>query len=98
MEQGCKRMMAMHLLMGAHRERYGSAIEDFECAYLMVMDKKNTYPKTFDDAYILLKGWKKSNVKHDSMKPGVSFNIVGDDDNGTALVNQGNKYNGPPCS
>ncbi|KAL7480429.1 hypothetical protein ACHAW6_006122, partial [Cyclotella cf. meneghiniana] len=29
---------------------------------------------------------------------GVSFNTVGDDDDGTALVNQGKSYNGPPCS
>ena len=98
MDQGIERMTAMHFLMGADRDRYGSAIEDFESAYLM--DRKNRYPKTLHDAYTLLKGWKKnSTMKQHPMKLGVSFYTVGDgDEEETALVNHGGKYNGPPCS
>jgi hypothetical protein len=97
MSQGCEQMAAMHLLMGADSERYGTAIEDFECAYLM--DRKNTYPKTLHDAYILLKGWKKSGSgRNRPMMLSVSFNTIGDNEDGTSLVNQGTRYNGPPCT
>jgi hypothetical protein len=50
--------MVIHMLMGADRDRFGSAIEEFEHTYLM--DKKNRYPKTLHDRYTLLKSWKKS--------------------------------------
>jgi hypothetical protein len=70
-------MMAIHMLKGADGDRYRNAIKDFECAYLM--DCKNTYPKTLNDCYTLLKGWKKSaSLKRHPMKQGVLFNTVGD--------------------
>jgi hypothetical protein len=49
-------------------------------------------------AYTLLNGWKNnSTMKQHPWKLGVSFNTVGDEEV-TALVNQGAKYNGPPFS
>ena len=50
-------MMAMHMLMGADSDRFGSTIADFECAYLM--QQKNAYPKSLHDFYMLLKDWSK---------------------------------------
>ena len=49
MEQGREQMLAIHMLMGADREHFGSAIEDFECAYLM--NRRNQYPKSLHDCY-----------------------------------------------
>ena len=66
MEQGRERMLAIHMLMGADRDRFGSAIEDFECAYLM--DRKNRYPKTLHDCYTLLKGWKRGEYETEPFK------------------------------
>ena len=54
---GRARMIGMQLLMGVDRDRFKSAIEEFEHAY--PMDKRNNYPKTLHDCYTLLKGWKK---------------------------------------
>jgi hypothetical protein len=84
--QGSERMMAIHFLLGADRERFGSAIQDFEHSYLM--DHKNRYPKSLHDAYNLLKGWKKGQMSQVN-KVGVSFNTNGEDEDGTALVNKG---------
>lgn len=91
--QGSERMMAIHFLLGADRERFGSAIQDFEHSYLM--DHKNRYPKSLHDTYNLLKGWKKGQMSQVN-KVGVSFNTNGEDEDGTALVNKG--YTGPACS
>ena len=60
MEQGCDHMMTIHMLMGANRERFRSAIEDFEHAYLI--DGKKRYPKSIHECYTLLKGWRKPPV------------------------------------
>ena len=98
MEEGRERMLAMHMLMGADPDRFGSSVEDFAHAYLM--DRKNRYPKNLQECYTLLKGWKRSQSKHNNpMKVGVSFNTLGDseDDEGTTLVNKGGgRYSGPP--
>jgi hypothetical protein len=90
-EQGRERMMAMHMLMGDDRDRFGRAIEDFECSYLM--DHRNSCHKTLHDCYTLLKGWRMSvGLKQHPMKLGVLFKSVDDDDGeGTSLVNWGNK-------
>ena len=98
-EQGRERMMAIHMLMGADRDRFGSAIEDFEHAYLM--DNRNRYPKTLHDCFTLLKSWKKAGLRQNNpLRVGVSFNTVGGDDgDGAAFVNSGSrKYSGPPCT
>ena len=53
-------------------------IKDYDREYLGGIDK---YPKTFQDAYNLLKGWnkhKKSGQKHPP-RVGVSFNTVGEE-------------------
>ena len=60
------------------------------------MDRKNKFPKTLNDAYTLLKGWKKG-VQKNPNRIGVSFNIDGDEE-GDTLVNHGKqKYDGPSC-
>ncbi len=81
----------MHFLMGADQDHFGSAIEDFQCAYLM--DRRSSYPKTLHDAYTLLKGWKKtSGGRYQPTMMGVSFNTVGTREaDGDALINQGTK-------
>ena len=94
---GCGRMMGMHLLMGADHDRFKSAIKEFEHAYLM--DKRNNYPKTLHDCYTLLKGWKKgNNHQQNPNRVGVSFNTIGEDNNGTMLATKGNTYSGTPCA
>jgi hypothetical protein len=98
MEQGCDRMMAINMLMGANREHFGSTIEDFKHVYLM--DRKNRYPKSIHECHTLLKGWRKSTSKQHPTRVVVSFNTVGDEDeDGAALVNNARKgkYGGPPC-
>lgn len=52
MDQRLECMMAIHMLMGEDRDRFGSAIENFECAYLM--ERENRYPKTLHDYCTLL--------------------------------------------
>ena len=69
-------------------------IKDYDRDYL---GGNNTYLKTLQDAYNLLKGWnknKKPGQKYQS-KIGTSFNTVGGED-GEALVNDGAKR--PKCS
>ena len=87
-------MVTIHFLLGADRDHFRSAVEDFEHSYLT--DRKNRYPKTLHDAYNLLKGWKKGQSSY-PQKVGVSFNTVGQEQ-GDVMVNQGSKpYDGPPC-
>ena len=90
-------MAAIHMLLGADKDRFGGAVEDFAHSYLM--DKSNQYPADTQACYNLLSNWQKSSGRpRDRDRAGVSFNTLGDDD-GTALVNDGGgkKYSGPPC-
>ena len=63
------------------------------------MDKHNNYPKTLHDCYTLLKGRKKGNNHQQNPKRvGVSFNTVGEDNDGTALAIKGEPYSGTSCA
>lgn len=91
MEEGSKRMAAVHLLMGANRENFGDLITDLKHSYLK--NKKNEYPKDLHSAYTLLKGWSNKKIQRNPNKVGVSFNTNGEED-GAVLVNKGGKS---PC-
>ena len=52
---GKDRMMAMHFLMGADKIKYDDTITSYQNMYLM--NKRNNYPATLHDAFVLMKGW-----------------------------------------
>ena len=56
MNTGKDRMMAMHFLMGANKIRYDDTITSYKNMYLM--NKRNNYPATLHNAFVLMKGWK----------------------------------------
>ena len=92
--RGCDRIMAIHFLCGADRERYGGLLKDLHHNYLM--NKKNEYPKNLQAAYVLLKGWNKGKTQV-KQPVGIAFANVGDEDEeGTSLLNKGS-YSGPKC-
>ena len=98
-DEGEKRMQAMQLLLNADRNRYGSLIEEFDRAYLTTANSihVNRYPKTCNEAYTLLKNWNRNPDQHRTYtRPGVSFNTLGDDEDGDVLVNDG-KPKCPRC-
>ena len=65
----------MQLIMNADRDKYGTLIKDYarDC-----LGGTNTYPKTLQDAYNLLKGWNKNEKPGQkySSKVRTSFNTV----------------------
>jgi hypothetical protein len=88
MEEGAKRMMGIHLLLGANHKIYADLLTDLRNQYLK--DKKDEYPKTPNGAYTLLKGWTKGRPTRNPSKVGVSFNTNGNEE-GDVMVNNGDK-------
>ena len=75
---GKDRMMAMDFLMGAEKIRYDDTITSYKNMYLM--NKRNNYPATLHDAFILMKGWM-TTVNQSHNKVGVEFNTMGQNGN-----------------
>ena len=93
-KEGRNRMAAIHLLFGADPDQFSGLLKDLRHMYLM--NKKNEYPKTLHDAYVLLKGWGKGKNANPKQPVGVAFNVNGQEEDGIQLVNKGS-YSGPPC-
>ena len=64
--------MAMGLILGADRQRFGKLIEDLENQHTQGM---KSFPQTVSDAFILLNNWKNNPriVQRHSDKEGVAF-------------------------
>ena len=73
MNIGKDRMMAMHFLMGADKIRYDDTITSYKNMYLM--NKRNNYPATLHDAFVLMKGWT-TTVNQPHHKAGIAFNTM----------------------
>ena len=91
---GKERILGMQLIVNVDCDKYGTLIKDYDREYL---GRINTYPKTLQNMYSMLKGWhkhEKTGQKYSS-KIGVSFSTVekGDDE---PLVNDRAKR--PKCS
>ena len=99
MKTGKDRMMAMHFLIGADKIRYDDTITSYKNMYLM--NKRNNYPATLHDAFVLMKGWTNT-VNQSHHKVGVAFNTMGLDGNNThgeVNISKGQeRYNGPACT
>jgi hypothetical protein len=61
------------------------------------MNKRNDYPKNLQAAYTLLQGWNQGKPQDRRQLLRVAFNTNGEEKEGDALVNDGQKYKGPPC-
>jgi len=77
------RMEAMHFILGADKERFGGMIQEFDRSFLSGVDN---YPTDLQKAYTLLRHWHGNNSKKkksvNDTELGVSFNAVGDQDDG----------------
>lgn len=75
-------------------ERYAKVLEKARLDYLT--NKTNSYPKTLQDCFVLLKGYipKKQQNGHNQQKLGVAFVNDGSAEVGTALVNKVNHMMG----
>ena len=96
MAVGRDRMIAIHFLLGADQDIYGSLLSNLRRLYLM--NNKNEYPKDLTSAYSLLKGWSADRSgKITRQQLGVAFNTNGneEDDEGTLLNTNGGS--GKPC-
>ena len=80
MKIGKDRMMAIHFLMGADKIKYDDTITSYKNIYLM--NKRNNYPATLHNVFILMKGWT-TTVNQSHHKVGVTFNTMGHDGNNT---------------
>ena len=91
---GKERILRKQPIVHVDRNKYGTLIKDYDREYLCGI---NTYPKTLQDTYNLLKELHKHEKagQKDPFKVGVSFNTVGEED-GEALINYGTKS--PKCS
>ena len=49
---------------------------------MYLMNKRNNYPETLHDAFVLMKGWT-TTVNQSHHKVGVTFNTIGHDGNNT---------------
>ena len=89
------RMMAMHFLMGADKIIYDDTITSYKNMYLM--NKRNNYPATLHNAFVLMKGWT-TTVNQSHHKVGVAFNTMGHDGENTHgevnIAKGKEKYNG----
>ena len=93
--KGEERMLAMQLIMNADKDRFGSIIEDYDRAFLR---GTNNYPQNPHDAYNLLKGWNKGQPHQNNRNSfHMAFNTNGEEENGTALVNNGEKQKCTRC-
>ncbi|KAL7482628.1 hypothetical protein ACHAW6_008296 [Cyclotella cf. meneghiniana] len=66
--------MAVHFLMGADQEVYGSLVQNLKNLYLV--NNKNKYPKSLTTAYVPLKGWAmgKKGINSNQLL-GMAFNV-----------------------
>ena len=93
--KGEERMHAMQLIMNADKDRFGNIIERYDRDFLR---GTNNYHQTPHEAYNILKGWNKNQPHQKNRTPfHMAFNTNGEEENGTALVNSGEKQKCSRC-